>query len=56
MLEALVENKAGFLARLRVGRDTNDPTRMNVIYTPDIGNPLVIFAAQVRFSLQFRAA
>lgn len=52
MYEALAENKAGFEAGLLVGRDTNDPTRLSVIYTPDLANPLVIFATQVRFSLQ----
>ncbi|EPY01382.1 phage tail sheath subtilisin-like domain-containing protein [Magnetospirillum fulvum] len=49
----LVENEAAFRKLFQVGRDPNNPTRINMIYTPDIANPLITFAAQIKFSLQW---
>ena len=49
----LVENVDAFKAALIVERDATDPTRMNVQFPPDLINPLIIFAVQVQFRLQF---
>jgi len=49
----LVENVEAFKKLFQVGRDPDNPTRVNIIYTPDIANPLVTFAAQVKFCLQW---
>ncbi|MBF0325991.1 MAG: hypothetical protein HQL42_13095 [Alphaproteobacteria bacterium] len=51
----LAENIEAFKALFQVGRDPGNATRVNMIYTPDIANPLVTFAAQVKFSLQWPA-
>jgi len=50
----LVENIDEFEKRLIVSRDSasgGDATRLNVKYTPDLANPLIVFAAQIAFSL-----
>lgn len=49
----LVENEKAFRKLFKVGRDPNNPTRLNMIYTPDLANPLVTFAAQIAFSIQW---
>lgn len=51
----LVENEAAFRKLFKVGRDPQNPTRLNLIYTPDLANPLVTIAAQIAFSIQFPA-
>ncbi|MBE0530239.1 MAG: phage tail sheath subtilisin-like domain-containing protein [Rhodospirillales bacterium] len=49
----LAENIEAFKALFKVGRDPSNPTRVNMIYTPDIANPLITFANRVEFSLQW---
>jgi phage tail sheath gpL-like len=49
----LVENAAAFKANLIVERDSNDPTRVNVLYPPDLINGLRIFAVLAQFRLQY---
>lgn len=49
----LVENEKAFRKLFKVGRDPNNPTRLNMVYTPDLANPLVTFAAQISFSIQW---
>jgi phage tail sheath gpL-like len=49
----LVENAAAFVANLIVERDSNDPTRVNVLYPPDLINGLRIFAVLAQFRLQY---
>lgn len=51
--QGLVEDTKGFAKRLQVGIAPDDPTRLNIVYQPDIANPLVVFAAQVGFYLNF---
>lgn len=51
----LAENFEAFKKLFRVGRDPQNPTRVNMIYTPDLANPLITFAAQIAFSLQWPA-
>lgn len=53
MLKGLVENKEAFIRGLIVSRDVDDPNRINVRYTPDLSNGLMVFAAKVEFSLQW---
>lgn len=45
----LVENAAGFAAATIVERDANDPSRVNVLYAPDLVNGLRIFAVLNQF-------
>ncbi|HEY7420183.1 MAG TPA: phage tail sheath C-terminal domain-containing protein [Ktedonobacteraceae bacterium] len=49
----LVENAAAFKANLIVERDSNDPTRVNVLYPPDLINGLRLFAVLAQFRLQY---
>lgn len=51
----LAENIEAFKKLFKVGRDPSDATRVNMIYTPDIANPLITFAAKVQFALQWPA-
>lgn len=51
--KGLVENFDAFKTLFSVGRDPDNPVRVNMIYTPDIANPLITFAAQIKFSLQW---
>lgn len=45
----LVENAEGFAANLVVERDENDPSRVNVLYPPDLINGLRVFATLAQF-------
>ena len=49
----LVENADAYIANLIVERDTNDPTRVNVLYPPDLVNGMRLFAVLAQFRLQF---
>jgi phage tail sheath gpL-like len=49
----LVENAAAFKKNLIVERDSNDPTRVNVLYPPDLVNGLRLFAVLAQFRLQY---
>jgi phage tail sheath gpL-like len=49
----LVENAQAFIENLIVERDSNDPTRMNVLYPPDLINGLRLFAVLCQFRLQY---
>ena len=49
----LVENADAFKAALIVERSITDPTRVDVLYPPDLVNPLVIFAVVAQFRLQY---
>ena len=49
----LVENTAAFSAALIVERDETDPSRINVLYPPDLVNGLRVFALLAQFRLQF---
>lgn len=49
----LVENGDSFKANLIVERDSNDPTRVNVLYPPDLINGLRLFAVLAQFRLQY---
>jgi len=49
----LVENGQAFKDNLIVERDSNDPTRVNVLYPPDLINGLRLFAALAQFRLQY---
>jgi phage tail sheath gpL-like len=49
----LVENAQAYIDNLIVERDTNDPTRVNVLYPPDLINGLRIFAVLAQFRLQY---
>jgi phage tail sheath gpL-like len=49
----LVENAAAFKTNLIVERDSNDPTRVNVLYPPDLINGLRLFAVLAQFRLQY---
>ena len=48
--QAFVENVEGFAERLKVSKVG---TRLNVLYTPDLGNPLYTVAVQIQFYLDF---
>ena len=50
----LVESIEEFEKRLSVSKSPNDAFRLNVIYEPDLSNPLYVFAAKIVFSLDFR--
>jgi phage tail sheath gpL-like len=49
----LVEDAASFKDALIVERDPNDPTRLNILYPPDLINGLRLFAVLAQFRLQF---
>lgn len=49
----LVENEAAFRKLFRIGRDPENPTRINLIDPKDLANPLINVGAQVMFSLQW---
>lgn len=49
----LVENGKEFKNNLIVERDSNDPTRVNVLYPPDLINGLRLFAVLAQFRLQY---
>jgi phage tail sheath gpL-like len=51
-----VENAAAFLAHLIVERDEDNPRRINVLYPPDLVNPLEIIATRTAFRLQYDPA
>ncbi len=51
--EGIVENFDLFKAHLIVERDTNDPSRINVLYPPDYVNQLRVFALLNQFRLQY---
>ena len=53
MFNGLVENLRDFKNNLIVERDSNDPTRVNVLYPPDLINGLRIFAVLAQFRLQY---
>jgi phage tail sheath gpL-like len=53
MWNGLVENLNAFKANLIVERDSNDPTRVNVLYPPDLINGLRIFAVLAQFRLNY---
>lgn len=53
--EGVVNDIPGFAERLRVGRSTEVPTRMNVLLEPDVGNPLLHVAMRFDFHLQYPA-
>lgn len=54
--EGHVENAEMFAAHLIVERDSNDPSRVNVLFPPDYINGLRIFALLNQFRLQYDAA
>jgi len=49
----LVEDAFNFKSNLIVERDSNDPTRVNVLYPPDLINGLRLFAVLAQFRLQY---
>jgi phage tail sheath gpL-like len=53
---ALVENTATFIANLVVERSLTDPTRVEVLYPPDLANGLMIFALLAQFRLAYSDA
>ncbi|WDH24107.1 phage tail sheath subtilisin-like domain-containing protein [Pseudomonas chlororaphis] len=55
-LEGHVENADLFAEHLVVERDSNDPSRVNVLFPPDYINGLRIFALLNQFRLQYDAA
>ncbi|MCP1487990.1 phage tail sheath gpL-like [Pseudomonas fluorescens] len=54
--EGHVENAELFAQHLVVERDSNDPSRINVLFPPDYINGLRIFALLNQFRLQYDAA
>lgn len=54
--EGHVENAELFAEHLIVERDSNDPSRVNVLFPPDYINGLRIFALLNQFRLQYDAA
>jgi len=54
--DGLVENYSAFKNALSVTRDQNIPTRLNVIYPPDLINGLRTFAVLNQFRLQYGRA
>ncbi len=50
----LVESIEEFEKRLSVSKSPNDAFRLNVVYEPDLSNPLYVFATKISFSLDFR--
>ena len=55
-LEGHVENAELFAEHLIVERDSNDPSRVNVLFPPDYINGLRVFALLNQFRLQYSAA
>jgi phage tail sheath gpL-like len=53
MFNGLVENLRAFKQNLIVERDTNNPSRLNVLYPPDLINGLRIFYTLAQFRLQY---
>ena len=51
--DGLVEDVASFKAHLIVERDSAYPTRLNVLYPPDLINGLRMFAVLAQFRLQY---
>lgn len=51
--EGIVENTEVFKEHLLVERDSNDPTRLNVLFPPDLVNQLRVFALLYQFRLQY---
>lgn len=49
----LVENTDAFIAHLIVERDSVNPSRVNVLWPPDVVNGLRIFAVLAQFRLQY---
>jgi len=49
--QGIVEDLAQFKKGLIVARSDGDPARVNILYTPDLANPLYIVAVQVAFAL-----
>lgn len=54
--EGIVENTTAFKSALVVERSATDPSRVDVLYPPDLVNQLRIFAVLAQFRLQFPAA
>ncbi|MFK0090645.1 phage tail sheath subtilisin-like domain-containing protein [Pseudomonas sp. NPDC090755] len=54
-LEGHVENAELFAEHLVVERDSNDPSRVNVLFPPDYVNGLRVFALLNQFRLQYDA-
>ncbi|MBC3486722.1 phage tail sheath subtilisin-like domain-containing protein [Pseudomonas sp. SWRI50] len=50
----IAENSDAFAKYLVVERSTTDPTRVNVLYPPDLVNQLRVFALQYQFRLQYQ--
>lgn len=50
----IVENAEAFAQNLVVERSLTDPTRVNVLYPPDLVNQLRVFALQYQFRLQYQ--
>ena len=50
----MVENADAFAQNLVVERSLTDPTRVNVLYPPDLVNQLRVFALQYQFRLQYQ--
>ena len=50
----IVENADAFAKNLVVERSLTDPTRVNVLYPPDLVNQLRVFALQYQFRLQYQ--
>ncbi|MCX2709061.1 phage tail sheath subtilisin-like domain-containing protein [Pseudomonas sp. DCB_BG] len=50
----IVENADAFAQYLVVERSLTDPTRVNVLYPPDLVNQLRVFALQYQFRLQYQ--
>lgn len=53
ILDGLVENMDAFKAALTVQRSTSNPRRVEVLYPPDLINPLRIFALLAQFRQQY---
>lgn len=51
----IVENADAFAQYLVVERSLTDPTRINVLYPPDLVNQLRVFALQYQFRLQYQS-
>lgn len=47
----LVENLAQFAAQIVVVRNSQDPTRVDIVLPPDLVNPLIVIAGQIQFRL-----
>ncbi|MCX4195104.1 hypothetical protein OMR07_05575 [Methylobacterium organophilum] len=56
VFDGLAENFEAFKNNLSVTRDQNIPTRLNVVYPPDIANGLRTFAVLAQFRLQYGRA